>query len=90
MTIISENTKVSLSPKNFFTIIVLIGSFIGMYYTLQADIQEARELPKPNQVPTQQMIDIQKELTFIKTEMLEMKETINRLDDRIYSLKLDN
>tara|TARA_R100000988_G_C4006344_1_gene172911 strand:+ start:2653 stop:2925 length:273 start_codon:yes stop_codon:yes gene_type:complete len=90
MTIISENTKVSLSPKNFFTIIVLIGSFIGMYYTLQADIQEARELPKPNQVPTQQMIDIQKELTFIKTEMLEMKETLNRLDDRIYSLKLDN
>ena len=66
MTVISENTKFSLSPKNFFTIIVLIGSFIGMYYTLQADIQEARELPKPNQVPTQQMIDIQKELTFIK------------------------
>ena len=90
MTTISENTKVSLSPKNFFTIIVLVGSFIGMYYTLQADIQEARELPKPNQVPTQQMIEIQKELTFIKTEMLEMKETLNRLDDRIYSLKLDN
>tara|TARA_R100000742_G_C4259204_1_gene77047 strand:- start:232 stop:504 length:273 start_codon:yes stop_codon:yes gene_type:complete len=90
MTTISENTKFSLSPKNFFTIIVLIGSFVGMYYTLQADIQEARELPKPNEVPTQQMIDIQKELTFIKTEMLEMKETLNRLDDRIYSLKLDN
>ena len=33
------------------------------------------------------MIQNQKELTFIKTEMLEMKETLNRLDDRIYSLK---
>jgi len=87
MTIISEDTKVSLSPKNFITIIVLIASFVGMYYTLQADIQEARELPEPTQVPTEQMIQIQKELTFIKTEMLEMKETLNRLDDRIYSLK---
>jgi|TARA_R100000908_G_scaffold43771_1_gene20553 hypothetical protein len=87
MTIISEDTKVSLSPKNFITIIVLIVSFVGMYYTLQADIQEARELPEPTQVPTEQMIQIQKELTFIKTEMLEMKETLNRLDDRIYSLK---
>tara|TARA_R100001510_G_C7653774_1_gene212198 strand:+ start:2166 stop:2432 length:267 start_codon:yes stop_codon:yes gene_type:complete len=87
MTIISEDTKVSLSPKNFITIIVLIVSFVGMYYTLQADIQEAKELPEPTQVPTEQMIQIQKELTFIKTEMLEMKETLNRLDDRIYSLK---
>lgn len=87
MTILSEDTKVSLSPKNFITVVVLIASFVGMYYTLQADIQEARELPAPTQVPTEQMIQIQKELTFIKTEMLEMKETLNRLDDRIYQLK---
>jgi hypothetical protein len=87
MTVISENTKFSLSPKNFFTIIVLIGGMVGMYYSLQAQIQEAKELPKPSEVPVEQMIQIQKELTFIKTEMLEMKETLNRLDDRIYSLK---
>ena len=87
MTILSEDTKVSLSPKNFITVVVLIASFVGMYYTLQADIQEARELPAPTQVPTEQMIQIQKELTFIKTEMLEMKGTLNRLDDRIYQLK---
>jgi|TARA_R110002020_G_scaffold70819_1_gene183556 predicted nuclease with TOPRIM domain len=87
MTIISENTKVSLSPKNFITIIVLVGSMVGMYYSLQAQIEEAKELPKPSQTPTEQMIEIQKELVFIKTEMLEMKETLNRLDDRIYQLR---
>jgi len=87
MTTISEDTRFNLSPKNFFTILVLVASFVGMYYTLQADIQEAKELPEPSQVPTEQMIQIQKELTFIKTEMLEMKETLNRLDDRIYQLK---
>ena len=87
MITISEDTKFSLSPKNFFTILVLVSGFVGMYYTLQADIQEAKELPKPSELLVEQMIQIQKELTFIKTEMLEMKETLNRLDDRIYSLK---
>ena len=49
MTVISENTKFSLSPKNFFTIIVLVGSMVGMYYSLQAQIEEAKELPKPSE-----------------------------------------
>jgi len=87
MTVISENTKVSLSPKNLITIIVLVGSMVGMYYSLQADIQIAKELPTPSQTPTEQMIEIQKELVFIKTEMMEMKETLTRLDDRIYQLR---
>jgi len=87
MTNISENTKVTLSPKNFITIIVLVGSMIGMYYSLQAQIQEAKELPVPSKTPIENMIEIQKELTFIKTEMSEMKETLNRLDDRMYQLR---
>ena len=87
MTNISENTKVTLSPKNFITIIVLVGSMIGMYYSLQAQIQEAKEHPVPSKTPIENMIEIQKELTFIKTEMSEMKETLNRLDDRIYQLR---
>jgi hypothetical protein len=87
MTVISENTKVSLSPKNLITIIVLVASMVGMYYSLQAQIEIAKELPEPSQTPTEQMIEIQKELVFIKTEMLEMKETLNRLDDRIYQLR---
>lgn len=87
MTVISENTKVSLSPKNFFTIIVLVGSMVGMYYSLQAQIEVAKELPKPSQTSSEQMIEIQKELVFIKTEMMEMKEMLTRLDDRIYQLR---
>ena len=58
-----------------------------MYYSLQAQIQEAKELPVPSNTPIENMIEIQKELTFIKTEMSEMKETLNRLDDRIYQLR---
>ena len=84
---IGEDTKVTLDLKTIGMLAAGIAALVGMWFALQADIQEAKELPEPTQVPVEQMIQIQKELTFIKTEMLEMKETLNRLDDRIYSLK---
>ena len=42
---ISENTNVTLDLKTVIAIIVITASFVGMYYTLQADIQEAKKLP---------------------------------------------
>ena len=42
---ISENTNIQLDLKTVVAIIMVTASFVGMYYTLQADIQEAKELP---------------------------------------------
>ena len=42
---ISENTNVTLDLKTVIAIIAVTASFVGMYYTLQADIEEARKLP---------------------------------------------
>jgi len=42
---ISENTNVTLDLKTVIAIIAVTASFVGMYYTLQADIQEAKKLP---------------------------------------------
>jgi hypothetical protein len=42
---ISENTNIQLDLKTVVAIIMITASFVGMYYTLQADIQEAKELP---------------------------------------------
>ena len=42
---ISENTNVTLDLKTVIAIIMITASFVGMYYTLQADIQEAKKLP---------------------------------------------
>ena len=42
---ISENTKIQLDLKTVVAIIMVTASFVGMYYTLQADIQEAKKLP---------------------------------------------
>ena len=42
---ISENTSVQLDLKTVIAIITITASFAGMYYTLQADIEEAKKLP---------------------------------------------
>jgi len=42
---ISENTSVQLDLKTVVAIISITASFVGMYYTLQADIEEAKTLP---------------------------------------------
>ncbi len=46
---VSENTSVQLDLKTVIAIISITASFVGMYYTLQADIEEAKSLP-PNEV----------------------------------------
>jgi len=42
---ISENTNIQLDLKTVIAIISITASFVGMYYTLQADIEEAKTLP---------------------------------------------
>ena len=42
---ISENTNIQLDLKTVVAIIMVTASFVGMYYTLQADIEQAKKLP---------------------------------------------
>ena len=69
---------------------------IGMYFSLQAEITEAKKLPVPN--ITQQeiilqdelirasIINTEKEVTAVKLDIKEIKETLKKLDDRLYRL----
>ena len=42
---VSESTEFKIDLKTVIAIIMVTASFVGMYYTLQADIQEAKKLP---------------------------------------------
>ena len=42
---ISESTEVKLDLKTIISVIIITASFVGMYYTLQQDIEEAKKLP---------------------------------------------
>ena len=44
---LNEDTTLKLSLKTLGGIAFLIATLIGMWFTLQADIAEAKELPEP-------------------------------------------
>ena len=44
---IGEDTKVTLDLKTLGMVAAGIGTIVGMWFALQADIAEAKELPLP-------------------------------------------
>ena len=42
---ISERTEFKIDIKTIISVIVTTSMFVGMYYTLQSDIEEAKALP---------------------------------------------
>lgn len=73
---ISESTEFKIDIKTVISIIVITASFVGMYYTLQADIAEAKTLP-PTEV---------KRLEFDLKEEWNQK-MIESLDQRVNMLE---
>ena len=44
---LNEDTSFKISIKTLIAIAIALSTLIGMYFTLQADIEEAKELPVP-------------------------------------------
>ena len=44
---VSKDTKFSLSIETAISVVVSIGMIVGMWFTLQDDIEEAKALPEP-------------------------------------------
>ena len=82
----------SLDLKTIGMIVVFISTVIGMWFTLQGDIQEAKELPHP---PIERMeFDMKDELirqTIMDTqEDVEMiLDKLEKIDERIYEMNKD-
>ena len=45
MTKITEQTEVKLDLKGIIKIVVLTATLVGMYYSLQSDIEDAKKMP---------------------------------------------
>ena len=89
---ISEETKVTLDLKTLGTIAAGIVALVGMWFALQADIAEAKELPLP--AIDRIEYDLKDELirqTIMDTQgdVEEIKESLNKIDERLYELQKD-
>ena len=90
---LNEETTLKLSIKTLGGIAVLIFTLVGMWFTLQADIAEAKELPLPlDPEITRMEYDMKDQLirqTIMTTQedVKEVKEDIKRIEEKIDKLR---
>ena len=90
---IGEETKITLDLKTIGLIIVGLSSLIGMWFAIQADIEEAKQLPAPEiQRIEFQMKDeaIRDAIINTQDDVEEIKEQLNKIDERLFDLQKRN
>ena len=87
---LNEDTGFNVSIKSLLAIGFAMATIIGMWFALQADIAEARELPiPPPQDVTRMEFDMKDQMiraTIMETkkDVDEMKQTLERIEDKLY------
>ena len=90
---LNEDTGFTVSLKTLAGIGAALATVIGMWFTLQADITEAKELPLPpdpeitrmefdmkDQLVRQTIMSTQEDVTEIKDQLIRLEEKIDKLD----------
>ena len=87
---LNENTSFKVSIQTLIAIGFGMATIIGMWFALQADISEAKELPKPDITRMEfDMKDQNVRQTIMTTQkdVKEIKEDIRRIEDKIDQLR---
>jgi|TARA_B110000977_G_C11015193_1_gene469157 hypothetical protein len=87
---IGEDTKITLDLKTIGMIVAGLISLVGMWFALQADIEEAKNLPKPQiQRIEFDMKDeaIREAIMDTQDDVAEIKNQLNKIDERLYELQ---
>ena len=88
---LNEDTGFNVSIKSLIAIGFAMATIIGMWFALQADIAEAKELPvPPPQDVTRMEFDMKDQMirnTIMTTQsdVEEIKETLEKIEDKLYS-----
>jgi hypothetical protein len=90
---LNEETSFNVSIKTLAGIAVFIFTVVGLWFTLKADIEEAKELPLPqapeitrmefdmkDQLVRQTIMTTQQDVTEIKSQLIRLEEKIDELD----------
>ena len=90
---VGEATKITLDLKTLGMVSAGIGTVVAMWFALQADIAEAKELPLPAEPEITRMeFDMKDQLvrqTIMTTQedVTEIKSDIKRIEEKIDQLK---
>ena len=87
---LNEDTGFSVSVKTLIGIGAAMATIISMWFMLQADIAEAKELPEPADPEVTRMeFDMKDQMirqTIMTTQedVKEIKKTLEKIEDKIY------
>ena len=87
---LNEDSGFKVSIKTLIAIGAAMATIIGMWFMLQADIAEAKELPAPPEAEVTRMEFDMKEQMIRQTIMTtqedvkEIKESIEKIEDKLY------
>tara|TARA_B110000879_G_C10991833_1_gene439605 strand:+ start:84 stop:368 length:285 start_codon:yes stop_codon:yes gene_type:complete len=90
---IGEETKITLDLKTIGIIGFGLATVIGMWFSLQADIDEAKMLPEAEiQRIEFQMKDeaIREAIMNTQSDVQELKKQLEKIDERLYDLQSKN
>ena len=84
---LNEDSSIKVSVKTLVGIAFGLSTIIGMWFALQSDIEEAKELPAPP--ITRIEYEMKDELirnTILNTqkEVSEIKEAVEKIEDKLY------
>jgi hypothetical protein len=83
---LSEDTAVQISLKTLGGIAFLIATLVGMWFTLQADIAEAKLLPEPQDPEITRMeFDMKDQL--IRQTIMSTQEDVKEIKDDLKAIK---
>ena len=87
---LNEDTGFKISIKTLIGIAFAIATIVGMWFALQADIAEAKELPAPlDPEVTRMEFDMKDKMirqTIITTQsdVEEIKKSLEKIEDKLY------
>jgi len=87
---LNEETAFKISIKTLAGIAALIFTLVGMWFTLQADIAEAKELPKPEISKMEfdmKDVNIRQSIKNTERNVEKLEERMIRMEDKIDALK---
>ena len=93
---ISQDTNVQLDLKTIGMLITGAVLLAGTYFTLQAQIEDAKELPKPevssiefqykDELVRSTVEKIELDVNSVKEDVSEIKEQLQKMDERLYEI----
>ena len=82
---VSKDTKFSLSIETAISVVVSIGMIVGMWFTLQGDIEEAKLLPEPE--VSRMEYDLKDQM--IRDSIVNTESKVEKLEEKVDDIKTD-